>query len=515
MPNYSRQGKSSSSDVVSDKRKVSRENSFVSERFTEAKKYYGERERRKHNTSSRSIKNNDLNSSYDKESLFTKSASNKKNDTGFVFSDNKNASKSFSSGFSLISSIKSVVKNFSTGMKKAKLSVKSWSFSKFYDALTLHPNVCFEDENSFSKIENEIENEHDFNVKPNMLHTFLKKFHEKSDFANKSRVMPDNENNLDYKDSFSSKSSDIKSENSLSKASCKKLNSKNVYDFPVALDSVSEENKISGSEIFSSSRKLTMPSSIKYVSDSISNVSFGLKEHILREKKYLRLLRLKKMGYFFIGLLFVVCAGWCVYGSSLFALSGNEIALMSKTVHVSKADVRVALNGYVGVPLPRIQTSSMENLLEKKFVWVKKASVSKQWPNGVAISIKEREGVAIAKDENKFVLLDKDGVRLEETTASNANVPIVQVPVNRVKAKLSLRSVLDILSYFSPELRSNVGVANANDKDNVEFELKNGVKVIWGKDSDNKIKAKVLEILMKRPGKIIDVSSPTKPVTTL
>ena len=77
------------------------------------------------------------------------------------------------------------------------------------------------------------------------------------------------------------------------------------------------------------------------------------------------------------------------------------------------------------------------------------------------------------------------------------------------------RQVLDILSYFSPELRSNVGVANANDKDNVEFELKNGVKVIWGKDSDNKIKAKVLEILMKRPGKIIDVSSPTKPVTTL
>ncbi|QPK94429.1 FtsQ-type POTRA domain-containing protein [Actinomyces sp. zg-332] len=260
---------------------------------------------------------------------------------------------------------------------------------------------------------------------------------------------------------------------------------------------------------------LSFPNSIKYISKPINNVTHSLRDRLVDNKKKLRITNLKKFSLWGLGALSICILGYLVYGSSLFSLDKSEIALLSKPIHVQEKDLRTALNDYVDAPLPSLSSAALESEIERKFVWVKKAKVSKQWPNGLAVSLVEREGVAVAKNGNSFVLLDPTGRQLETLDKPQEGIPLVDIPLNNKKTKESLNAVLNVLGAVPAKERAVVVQAKASDKDNVEFELQGGIKVIWGSNSDNKLKAKVLEILRGKQAKIIDVSTPSKPVTIL
>lgn len=260
---------------------------------------------------------------------------------------------------------------------------------------------------------------------------------------------------------------------------------------------------------------ISIPESIKYISTPINNVSHSLKDKLIADKKRLRVYKTKKFMFSLLGACACFVLGWIVYGSSVFALAKSDITLLSKTPHIEQKVIRDSLEQYVGVPLPRLSVSKVESFIEEKFIWVKEAEVSRQWPNGIAITVKEREGVAVVKDGEGFVLLDDSGVKLETTDKPSDGVPLLNIPLGNEKTKDALNSILNILGALPIEERSVVVQAKAVDKDNVEFELQGGVKVIWGSNDNNDMKAKVLSILRTKQAKVIDVSTPSKPVTIL
>jgi cell division protein FtsQ len=172
----------------------------------------------------------------------------------------------------------------------------------------------------------------------------------------------------------------------------------------------------------------------------------------------------------------------------------------------SADDVRAAAAIPAGTPLARLDAVAIARRVEA-LPPVQHARVQRHWPRTVVITVTERTAVAAVSRAGLYILLDASGITYASVPARPALLPLLRVD-NPGPRDLSTRAALTVLAALSEPLRKPLATLVADAPTRVRLELAGGRSVVWGDATNNEAKARVATVLLGRPGKLIDVSSP-------
>ena len=137
----------------------------------------------------------------------------------------------------------------------------------------------------------------------------------------------------------------------------------------------------------------------------------------------------------------------CCLGDTLIDISGFKI----KRIEISGASPKVSK-----LIRKKLQLSENNDSIFKKssreiytnvekVSWVKSAIVRKNLPNIVKIDIVEAVPIAVFQHDAKSILIDGDGVFIEEVTEKPAGLPLI----SGLNANMKARQILDTISKFN------------------------------------------------------------------
>jgi cell division protein FtsQ len=207
--------------------------------------------------------------------------------------------------------------------------------------------------------------------------------------------------------------------------------------------------------------------------------------------------------------LLLVLAGWVLLRSSLFGV--RHVAVDSSGARrVSAAQVRDAAGIVSGTPLLRLDSAAVIHRVEQ-IPAVRSASVRRDWPRGVVITVTERTPAAVRVRGDGFVLVDRSGVAFADVPRRPRDLPLVTAPIGATAS--AVRAALDVLDSVPPSVRDQVRTVRATSTEDVRLELTRGRTVIWGSTERGDRKGAVLAVLLARKATVYDVSAPDAPTT--
>ena len=195
-------------------------------------------------------------------------------------------------------------------------------------------------------------------------------------------------------------------------------------------------------------------------------------------------------------------------------LAVKEISV-SGTERIMASDIEKALKSHLGTPLPLLNQEEISTSLAG-FDVIESFSATALPPNGLQISIIERQAICIIESGGGSFLYDPAGIKIAKATADDAfpKVLIDGVPASSVR----FQNAISVLMSMPSKLLGEISVIDAKSQDNVSMVLRtsNNQRIVWGDSSESALKSKVLEALMKNHKKsqsvTFDVSAPNAPV---
>jgi cell division protein FtsQ len=207
---------------------------------------------------------------------------------------------------------------------------------------------------------------------------------------------------------------------------------------------------------------------------------------------------------------FFVLAGVGIVGAVAFALLGSRLLVVraitvTGTHLVTPAQVIAAASVPAGTPLFRVDPTQVALRVEATIRQVETAQVSKQWPDGLAITIRERVPVvAVRMAGGGYDLVDHDGVIVNWATDKPARLPILEtnVPGGKLRGDQGVASVSAVLAGLPGWLAHQVkavsaGAPGSGTGPSVRLYLSAGVTVLWGGPDRAAAKAQELAVLMR------------------
>lgn len=213
-----------------------------------------------------------------------------------------------------------------------------------------------------------------------------------------------------------------------------------------------------------------------------------------------------------VGSLLIAGLVWLVLFSPLFAFDPHRIRVEGvQEGLISEDDVAVTLDAYKGIPLPRVPTAKIAELIETNPV-VADAQVRRAWPAGLNITLSLRTGAMVEANENGFTLVDASGVAFQRVPERPEGLPLVALPQGEER-KNAAEDVVTVWSALGDFVKQRTSQITADSK-SVTLSLDSGALVKWGTPDDSALKSRVLEVLVsQRSASVYDVSSPAHPVT--
>ncbi|MFI5084355.1 MAG: cell division protein FtsQ/DivIB [Actinomycetales bacterium] len=187
------------------------------------------------------------------------------------------------------------------------------------------------------------------------------------------------------------------------------------------------------------------------------------------------------------------------------------------TKMLTPAAVQSALEPLQNKPLTQISQDQVWKLLEP-LPQARSVSIEARPPHTLLVHLVERVPVALLKSDSSYLLVDPDGVRLG-STADPSKVPLPLIDGGTAAiGKSNFKAITAVLAVLPPEVLGKLLKAGADSPDAVQLTLDDGKKVIWGNSSEQALKAKVLQALLKAQTdtskvSVYDISSPRRPVT--
>jgi cell division protein FtsQ len=196
-------------------------------------------------------------------------------------------------------------------------------------------------------------------------------------------------------------------------------------------------------------------------------------------------------------------------------------ALAIKEIYVTGTDrikpelISKALQTHIGTPLPLLDEKELAESLSS-FALIESFSAIALPPNGLQVSISERQAISIVTVGGERWLFDPAGVRVAQASGTDSlpEILISEDPKNSQR----YANAIDVLMALPEELLDQVEFIEARSKDDVQMSLRSSrdQRIIWGDSSDSALKSKVLQALManhrKTQSVTFDVSSPNAPV---
>lgn len=163
-----------------------------------------------------------------------------------------------------------------------------------------------------------------------------------------------------------------------------------------------------------------------------------------------------------------------------------------------------------GQPLTTVSESKVESLLAN-FTLVESFAIQSRPPHELVIRVRERQPIASVITAQGEFIYDAAGVELSPYQGQQLpRVVIVENPAESDR----YRSAVDVLLSLPLGLYREVSLVSLNTQDSVELTLRSGTRVIWGDDSEAKLKHEVLQTLIANQTEDVDfdVSAPLAPV---
>lgn len=210
-----------------------------------------------------------------------------------------------------------------------------------------------------------------------------------------------------------------------------------------------------------------------------------------------------------LGLAIVGGGIWAVWFSSWLAVETIDVS-GAQTVEAS--DIRARSGIDVGEPLARVELAKAERRIGALAV-VRSVEVTRQWPNGILVSIEERVAIAVVEIGGRLRGMDADGVVFRDYKKAPPGLPRVVTSIGTTSE--ALKEAAKVISALPADLTLIVDHVQVTTVDQISLVLKDGRTVVWGSADESDTKAEVLETLLATvQAQVYDVSVPSKPTTS-
>jgi cell division protein FtsQ len=225
----------------------------------------------------------------------------------------------------------------------------------------------------------------------------------------------------------------------------------------------------------------------------------------------------KKWRFLFIAVASVGILGavaWALLGSRLLVV---RVITVSGTHLVTPAQVLAAADIPAGTPLIRVDPAQVALRVEG-IRQVASVQVTKDWPDGLSITVRERvPAVAIAMAGGGYDLVDHDGIIVSWARAKPPALPLLVTTAagSALRGDPGVATASQVLAGLPAWLSREVTRLAVSEPGTVTLYLSGGQTVVWGGADRAGVKARELAILMRVPGNqgYYDVSSPGTVVT--
>jgi cell division protein FtsQ len=224
----------------------------------------------------------------------------------------------------------------------------------------------------------------------------------------------------------------------------------------------------------------------------------------------------------------VAGVAWALVGSRFLVVRSIQV---TGTHLVPRSEVLAAAGIPDGLPLIRVNTAAVAVRIER-ITQIESAQVSRAWPTGVTISVRERTPVLAVASGRGYQLIDKFGVAVEPASPPLRMPRFVLPPGSQSagsqsagsqsagsQALASLRgspavyAAAAVLRELPTSLASKVTEVAAPSPSDVTLTLSGGITIVWGGTDRPAAKAKELGVLMRIRARSYDVSAPGTAMT--
>lgn len=205
-------------------------------------------------------------------------------------------------------------------------------------------------------------------------------------------------------------------------------------------------------------------------------------------------------------------AVWLGWFSSLLLAERVEVRGVKSSQAATVRDVAAVP---LGGPLMRVDTDAAVDRLERDLRWIE-VSVTRSLPHTVVIEVTPRVAVlAVRMRTGEVQLHDREGVAFRTVAAPPDGLPLVSSTGSAASPE-GVEAVLQALAALDGKVRKTVSEVSLESGDRVTLTLtsKGAERTVrWGGPGDAALKARLVTILLKEPGQLIDVTVPEAPVT--
>ncbi|GAB3186258.1 cell division protein FtsQ [Micromonospora palomenae] len=194
---------------------------------------------------------------------------------------------------------------------------------------------------------------------------------------------------------------------------------------------------------------------------------------------------------------------WTVLGTGLFGV--REVRVVGAEL-VTPVEVREAAGVPDGVPLARVDLAATGRRIGA-LAPVERATVTRDWPGTLVVTVVERTGVAAVPRDGQFVVLDADGVVFRTAPRAPDGLPVVRLATPGPDDP-GTRAALEVLAVLTPPLRAELTELTVQGLARISLTLRGDRTVVWGDATRGTDKARVATALLGRKADTIDVSAP-------
>ncbi len=242
-----------------------------------------------------------------------------------------------------------------------------------------------------------------------------------------------------------------------------------------------------------------------------------------------------RFGLVAVALLVVGFAVWAVFFSAIFSARNIDV---QGNKQVSDQDVLDAAAIPTDVPLLRLPLQQIADRIEQLDA-VSTATVVRDWPDGVQVTVTERTPVAQVALAQGYGLIGSDGFLYRTESSAIRSLPVIDhgwaTPVDGSSVTDvqgtdvqdtdvqdtdvqdtddTMRAAVTVASSLPHSVRSDVALINADDPYGIELTMRNGAVVEWGSAASGLEKGQVLALLLRHPATTYNVTAPDAPTWT-
>lgn len=218
----------------------------------------------------------------------------------------------------------------------------------------------------------------------------------------------------------------------------------------------------------------------------------------------------------------VIALVWLLFFSPVLRLEPNNISASGANEWVSNEQIMAIAKRQAGKSLLVVSDSAVEQKLSQ-IPGVSSATAEKKFPNGLHVSVTAQRPAAMLKEPSGSTMTAVDSKARKLNAVNGAaqsvqGIPVIEVDdVGKALSRRAVQSALVILDALPESMRNAIVKVQANTQDSITTQLDNGISIVWGDDSNLKLKMAIVDKIMNDPNVIgdkkqINVSATARPI---